>query len=181
MTIARYTGDVPRKSYDELVAMVLSIGLQPWQVIFFDAEKWITPTPNSSRQPGKHRIQLCGQVLRYILHHLQKVSHDAHHNPSSDPYLNPNSNLNHYLYPNPHPHPNPWHSSFVRHVVADAVCPLRTYTHNPYVEFTWTTATSPRRTRMEKSHANMIPILPMWPWWNGQSASHFVPCATTKV
>ncbi len=158
MTIARYTGDIPKKSYNELVAMVLSIGLQPWQVLWFNEEKWITTSPTNSKRPGAQRIQMCGQVLRHIVHHLQKVSIDAHHNLSSDPYPSSNPNLNHYLYPYPHPNPNPWHSSFVRHVAADAVCPLRTYTHTPWVEFNWTTAISPRKPWMAKNQANMTPI-----------------------
>ncbi len=63
MEKARQTGPQPACTYSELEGLVRSVGLEPWQVINFNEEKWIAPSPRNA----------------------------AHRNPNPNP--NPNTNI----------------------------------------------------------------------------------------
>jgi hypothetical protein len=69
---ARGQGKRPKKSYKQLQEFVRLCGLEPEQCIRFSDEKWDTPSPGKA-QPGAGRNGYAGQVLMYIVHHLQRA------------------------------------------------------------------------------------------------------------
>lgn len=68
--VARSTANVPCKTYQQLLELVASVGLEPWQVIDFTEEEWNVPSPGKVK-PGGNRHQMSGSVLMNIVKHLQ--------------------------------------------------------------------------------------------------------------
>ena len=76
-TEARFSGPVPKKSFDELKEFAREMGVNPASVIEFDENKWDRPSPNYKNSPGKHRNQLAANVLNAIVKQLQQCCADC--------------------------------------------------------------------------------------------------------
>jgi hypothetical protein len=70
---AAYTGRVPARTYEELVAIVESVGLTEAEILSeLPEETWITPSPQN-RQPGASRHKHAWTVFLNIVKRLSQV------------------------------------------------------------------------------------------------------------
>jgi hypothetical protein len=68
---ARVQSNVPKKTFEEVERLVVSLGCTPAQCIHVNAQQWLSPNARATNPIGANRHQVAGTMLRHIIKHLQ--------------------------------------------------------------------------------------------------------------
>ena len=69
---ARDQSAVPKKTFEEVERLVVSLGCTPAQCIHVNAQQWLSPNGRTTNQ-GANRHQAAGTMLRHVIKHLQRA------------------------------------------------------------------------------------------------------------